>query len=200
MAKKQPLRLDLSPFPRLTWDSYFWTGQLTLKTWAKFQPRRGVDDEAKSAWLGPIHVAVPDATYPPHPTPEQCAACQHLFDNERAIRKNVLAEILANYPQWREEYREDYDLTRRELARSLPTIRSATALCGVVELSHIHVLKESLVGVAYLGFEFRCEWEREHGLGVMTHQGRIVSVGHAAESFMGWIAERDAAEHRKRKK
>jgi hypothetical protein len=44
----------------------------------------------------------------------------------------------------------------------------------------------------YVGFEFGCTWDDEHGLGVLMHGERVVDVGGAETAFLLWIAERDA--------
>jgi len=44
----------------------------------------------------------------------------------------------------------------------------------------------------YVGFSFRCAWDREHGLGVMMHGLRVVEVGGADVAVLEWIARRDA--------
>lgn len=59
------------------------------------------------------------------------------------------------------------------------------------------VLSVEKDGEAYIGFEFGCPWDREHGLGVMTHAGRVVEVGQADTSFNWprevWEARAEAA-------
>ena len=44
----------------------------------------------------------------------------------------------------------------------------------------------------YVGYEFGCEWEDEHGLGVLMHGTRVVDVGFADTAILLWIAEADA--------
>ena len=45
--------------------------------------------------------------------------------------------------------------------------------------------------MAYVGWEFGCTWDDEHGLGVMTHGNPIVNVG-AADIAFGWEAKNDS--------
>ena len=54
-------------------------------------------------------------------------------------------------------------------------------------LASVHVLDVANAGVAYVGFELGCDWDDEHGAGVMTHKTRIVSFG-GRGSFLEWIA------------
>jgi hypothetical protein len=62
---------------------------------------------------------------------------------------------------------------------------------SLVGLSTVHVLPVARDGVAYLGFEFGCVWDTEHGAGVMTHLDRVVATGQAAVSLTERIAEQD---------
>ena len=44
---------------------------------------------------------------------------------------------------------------------------------------------------AYIGFEFGCEWDEEHGLGVMMHKDSVVVIGQADTSFDSWVTFND---------
>lgn len=52
-------------------------------------------------------------------------------------------------------------------------------------------------GAAYVGYEFACAWDEEHGLGAMTHRDRVVAVGQADVAILEWIAEQDARPRKK---
>jgi hypothetical protein len=49
----------------------------------------------------------------------------------------------------------------------------------------------------YIGYEFGCEWEQEHGVGVMMHGTRVVEMGGADVAILEWIADRDARKRTK---
>ena len=63
---------------------------------------------------------------------------------------------------------------------------------------HVHqvalrALNDELAdGVPYVGFEFGCTWDDEHGLGILMHGQRAVEIGGADTAFLLWIAEQDA--------
>lgn len=44
----------------------------------------------------------------------------------------------------------------------------------------------------YIGYEFGCEWEEEHGLGVLMHGTKVIEVGFAETAHTLWIAGKDA--------
>jgi hypothetical protein len=62
-------------------------------------------------------------------------------------------------------------------------------LIGLDSVSVHPLLKE---GLPYIGYEFGCTWDDEHGLGVLMHGRRVVEVGDAGTAITLWIAERDA--------
>jgi hypothetical protein len=187
MAKKT---ITVPPFPPLWWDDFGWAGRITLPSWAGFAVRPGSRSKKVSDGTAHLDVAVEDDEAKTPPTAAQIKALQHLLDNEAAVASAVLRELFENYSDERENYDE-------EEGPALPELSAPDGLRSLVGLSHVHILYVAKAGAAYVGFEFGCVWEQEHGAGVMTHLGRIVESGHAAWSFETWIAERDA---RRRKK
>jgi hypothetical protein len=74
----------------------------------------------------------------------------------------------------------------------LPTVGSAEDLQSLISVQSIYVHQVSKNGRPYVGFEFACPWDDEHGLGVLMHGTRAVDVGGADTAFLLWIAERDS--------
>ena len=74
----------------------------------------------------------------------------------------------------------------------MPEIERIEQLRSLIGLSNVYVHAVSKDGMAYIGYEFGCTWDDEHGLGVMTHRNRIVEAGYADASFDEWTAKRDA--------
>jgi hypothetical protein len=184
-------QLTAEPFPPLTWDEFCWTGSITLASWSGFQSRLGpygaINSARASDGTARLYVAVPGDNQVA-PSPEQAEAVRHLLAHQSTVRDTVLAAILREYPAMRESYGYDDD----EADELMPEVSEAGHLRDLLGLSNIHVLTVAKEGTAYIGFEFGCTWDTEHGLGVMTHRGRVVEVGGADTSFLVWIAERDA--------
>ncbi len=178
--------LDVSPFPPLRWDEYVWAGEIALPSWAGFQTRRGpyagISSNDPSDGTVRLSVAVEDLKPRTQPTQSQVRGFQHLLDNEPAVSATVLLAMFDDYPEQQANYGDE----------PLPDIDKPSGLKALIGLSQIHVLFESKSDVAYVGFEFGCVWDEEHGAGVMTHLGRIVEVGPASASFLWTIAKRDA--------
>ena len=114
--------------------------------------------------------------------------------NQNQMRDAVLDKVFELYPLWREEYGFDQDDEEcvQEFLQFMPEIEDKEQLRKLMGLSYVHILDVAKEGVAYIGFQFGCTWENEHGLGIMTHKNRVVDVGQAADSSSPWKAMRDA--------
>jgi hypothetical protein len=76
-------------------------------------------------------------------------------------------------------------------SKGRPDFHTAEQLKNLIGLSQIHLLNVSKDEVAYVGYQFGCSWDDEHGLGFMTHKDRIIDFGGADKSFLTWIAKED---------
>jgi hypothetical protein len=173
-------------FPKLIFDAAhsMWSCEDTLGTWAGFQSRRGpyTSSDRDQPSDGAVHVSVqadadgvPDAK----PSAAQEAAYTFLKANERAVSEAILAAVFARYPEAKAAYEEATD----ESWPRLPEITTARELRQVMGLAIVHVLTTAKDGMSYVGFELGCDWEEEHGLGVLAHGLDVVAVGHADVSF-----------------
>jgi hypothetical protein len=129
------------------------------------------------------------------PTAEQAAAFQYLREHGRTIRDAILASVFAQYPQFREDYLDAFDEDDEEfpeIAAGVPVLDRPDQLTRLMGLGNVFLLAVATGGVAYIGFEFGCEWESGHGLGVLTHRARIIDLGQAPTAFDGRAAKADA--------
>jgi hypothetical protein len=174
--------LNYPPFPPLKWDQFFWVGDVVLPSWAGFQARRGaygaISSRKASDGTARLSIAPLDSTARSHPMLEQVAAYQHLLENEAAVADAVVRALLEYCPG------EAYDGDDEELMN----VSDPADLRPLIGLSSVHVLNVFHNGMACVGFEFGCVWDEEHGAGVMTHNGRVISTGQADCSFVEWIA------------
>ena len=79
-----------------------------------------------------------------------------------------------------------------DFAEDFPTITNEDDLKRNVGLYAVNIHQVNSDGVPYVGFEFGCEWDDEHGAGVLMHGTEVVDVGFADTAFLLWIAELDA--------
>lgn len=176
--------------PTLTWSESYWTTTINLPAWRGFQSRRGPyasrDTTESSDGTVEISFAAPDNDQNLQPSFEQENAYQFLVNEQVQIRDRILDAVFQEYPRFQDYYSDD------EVAEFAPAIDDPGELRGLIGLHSVHVLETVRESVAYIGFEFGCSWDPEHGLGVMTHRSRILKIGGADTSFLEWIAAADA--------
>ena len=198
-SKPSKPKLELPPFPPLEWDNGSWEGKIVLRSWRGFQVRQGaygtVSSNKPSNGTACLNVIALDDELA-LPTTEQTAACQYLLDHQEAIQSAVLQKIFDGYPDLRASYGYDEE----EAQEIMPDLVRPEQLKRFIGLSTVHLLSVAWDGVAYIGFEFGCTWDDEHGLGVMTHQKRIIEIGGADTAFLEWIAEGDMKACKKKEK
>jgi hypothetical protein len=90
----------------------------------------------------------------------------------------------------------------KAVIRVIRAIRAKHPEVGAKPKDHIELLGVTFHEVEsgrlpYLGFDFGCTWDEEHGLGLMTHGTRIVRVGGSDTAILPWIAKADAKKRKK---
>ncbi len=191
--------LDSPPFPPLHWDNTSWSGEVVLPSWAGFQDRSGsyASVGAKSPSDGTFSLSVDsagdddegdDEVEETPPTPEQAAAFQYLMDHESEVAAAVGRALVEYYAEAKQAYLAS---PYSDESLELPDVSNVDDLRPLIGLSGVHVLTVTHDGSAYIGFEFGCVWDDEHGAGVMTHRGRVIQAGQADMSFVEWVAELD---------
>lgn len=169
---------------------YSLQGTVHLAAWEGFQ-RRGVSYNAKDSKESPedtVKITVGEyvsAQSLLSLSPEQVAAYNFLVKEQSSIKQHIFNALLPEYNKWRQEY--GYE----EGDESMPDVAHTTEFKNLIGLSYVHILDLSKEGAAYVGYEFGCTWDEEHGLGVMTHKDRVIEIGSADTSFESWIAEKD---------
>lgn len=184
--------LNTPPFPQLEWSEYdWWDGMIVLPAWAGFQSRLGAYGSESSTTASDGSANLNIVTHGDKkilPSPEQAAAYQFLVEQQEAIRDSILQTIFDNYSEWQEQFGYDEE----EIEKYMPNIERPDQLKSLMGLSTVRIFDTSKNGLAYVGFEFGCTWDDEHGLGAMTHANRVVEVGGADTAILEWIADKDA--------
>jgi len=111
----------------------------------------------------------------------------YLIKNQQSILNSILSALIDIYPQLQEQYNYDED----EKSKYMPDIIKQEDFKKIIKPNTITIIDVAKDGMAYVGFGFDCEWDDEHGLGVMTHSSKIVRIGGADTSSLTWIAEQD---------
>lgn len=115
------------------------------------------------------------------------AAFEYLMSNQKVVLEQILSELLIRYPAMQEEYGYEDD----ELDEYMPNVSSILEFKELLIPKRIFILDIENDGISYVGFQFACSWDEEHGFGVMLHRNRVVAMGDADCAFLSWIAEKD---------
>ena len=175
--------LDSPPFPPLQWDNYRWVGALSLPAWAEFKM-----PDAESEPSVELGVQTP-GEQPSAPSPAQAAAFEFLMEHQERVREAILSQLLAEYPQWQ----DDFGYDEAEKAEFMPDVSATAQFKPLLELTGITIFSTEKAACAYVGVLCDCIWDPEHAFGAMVHRERVVQIGGADSAILEWIAQEDAA-------
>ena len=171
-------------------DELWWGAELQLPSWAGYQSRNGPYGSKDKP--GPSDGAVTLIFAPEgrglEPLGEQELRLISWFEQNEPMVSNAVKAAIINWcsPQSTER------AARFDFGDDFPVVSDDQDLRENVGLYSVNVHQLAADGLPYVGFEFGCEWEDEHGLGVLMHGTRVVDVGFADTAFLLWIAEEDA--------
>ena len=156
------------------WDEFFWVTKTNIHD-------RRIADAAVQLTFAPEGRAEGPLT-----DDEVASVLRALETLDEAVAAAVAA-IYSEYPSLQEQY--GYDETER--AQFMPDLDSLDGLYELIYLIGVMVHPIDRSGVPYVGFEFGCSWDTEHGAGVLMNGTRVVETGGADTAILLWIAERD---------
>lgn len=162
-------------------DDLWWTTTAVLPTW---QARKSASSNIAVQIL-----FAPEGRDDEALTGSEISSIVWVIQNEASILQSLLDSLFYQYPSLQEQY----DCSEWEKAQCMPDIESIDDLCKLINLDSVNVHPVSKNGIPYAGFEFRCTWDSEHGLGVLMHGNRTVEIGGADTVILLWIAKKDAA-------
>ena len=173
----------------ISWDGHDWTGTFVLRSWRGFQTRKGSygSMRSKDPSDGTVSLVLRGAE---QPTAREEKAVLWLMQNEGAVQKSMLEHLKQIYPALREQY----NYGEGDPDCYMPDVGDEHDFRGLIGLHSVFIHPLQREGLPYLGFEFGCTWDNEHGLGFMMHGDRVVDCGGADTSFLLWIAKKDAEE------
>jgi hypothetical protein len=174
-------------------DELWWGADLCLSTWVEYQSRRGpygsVDSPSPSN--GSVRFIFAPEGRDLAPLNEQEVALTLWFElNEPVVSKAVKEAVI--------DWCSPNNIVRNksfDFGEEFPSISSEHELRQFAGLHTVYMHQIISSGVPYLGYEFGCQWEEEHGLGVLMHGARCVEVGFADTAMMLWIAKKHEMGH-----
>ena len=187
-AKSAESKTAKNGLPKLKWDDGEWTAEVVLPAWKGFLSRLGPYNSSNSSRKGAGKARLQVLTFDDarvEPTVGQQRAWQELVANQDAVRDTMLRAIVKEYVRFRRANADELDdPMMAEVYGDLPKrIIKTDELRKLIGLSSVYIHPAAKGGVAYVGYGFGCEWEDEHGLGVMTHRRRVLGVGHEDVAF-----------------
>ncbi|TKK64093.1 hypothetical protein FC093_23350 [Ilyomonas limi] len=159
-------------------------GVLTLTTWNGYQSRQGhygtKDKEESSDGTVKVFVKGKSVDNVTISTEQQINAIKYLVDNSEQVRGALLTGLFNKLPELKEIYEE-----------LIPNITEIEDFKNFLGLTNLHIMPADKDNFAYIGFELGCDWDEEHGVGVMMHKDRVVAIGQADTSFDSWVTYDD---------
>lgn len=173
--------IDLKP-NIIIGDTY--EGILAMNSWMGFQSRQGFygsrDKDESSDGFVKVFVQGKEIDYVKTTTKQQVNAIRFLVDNSETVINALLVGLLNELPSLKEIY-EDL----------IPDIDNIEDFKNFIGLANLHIMNSDKDDFAYIGFELGCNWDDEHGVGIMMHKDRVVAIGQAETSFDSWVTFED---------
>ncbi|PHS09983.1 MAG: hypothetical protein COA78_11665 [Blastopirellula sp.] len=163
-------QLDMSPFPTMNWDDCeWWEGDISLA----FGKDTG------------LTVTPHDPSVSRLPSEAQRDALRYHLEHGEHIVSAVLDAFQPYYSEMRPRYVE---FLGDEVDQLMPPISTRDQLRELIDLRQVHIHPWMKSGIGYVGLQFGCTWDLEHGVGVLLHLARVVDIGGADVSF-AWAPE-----------
>jgi hypothetical protein len=170
---------------------FFWTTSAIFPSWNGFQNRSGAyasqGSSTPSDGSARIVFAPEGRGIDPLADSEK-SMIRWVIENEASISAALMMSLLKEYPSLQEQY----GYTDQEKADLMPDVSTAEDFRNLIGLHSVNVHPLQKNGIPYVGFEFGCTWDDEHGLGILMHGTRTVEIGGADTAILLWIAKKDA--------
>ena len=140
-----------------------------LPEWREFQSqnsRPGLEGERVMFMLEPEDGEIPDSLGEPA---AYSRAIEWFLGNQNQIKEAAL-DALAGYI---DVLRTDYGLDDEELN----AFSSKSQLVKMVDISFVHFYTQAKGGKPFFALELECNWDAEHGYGIMFHGSKVLDVG-----------------------
>jgi len=144
----------------LDWDDFQWVGQ--------------VEDLSPLGMEFEIHVETKDGE-PVLPHPRQVKIWQEV-ERDRAEYENLIRSALFGYYV---KMRPQYERAGPGWVANMPVIRHQDEIAEMILLNYLLIRWPYDEMDPAIGFSYACQWDQEHGAGVVIKDLRVVDVGGA---------------------
>ena len=181
----------MSEIPGLKKGEFGFEGKLVIDSWARYQTRNGaygaISSDEQSQGICRISTGGDMVQDDPKILESHIKSYEYIINHQEEIKGILLKRLFSEYPDLQDSYGYDAD----EKSEYMPDIESVDDFKNLIGLSNVHLMNVEKDGYAYIGYEFGCTWDDEHGIGFMTHKDRIIDFGGADSSFLTWVARKD---------
>ncbi len=162
MGSRKP---TVSTVPALKYEraTNWWIAKDQFPAFANYQvlfaSKRELSKRSRSASLEVAFVTPGLTQRRSHPAPAQLQAYEFFKAHEAGIADSVVHALLG--------------IARKS---GYPKLKTPDELQQLVDIQAVHVLPVAKDRLAYLRLGFFCVWDPEHGVDVLLHRDRVVSV------------------------
>lgn len=135
--------------------------------------------------LEPADVPVTILTKDRWPSEMQFLNCLWLQEMDETFSSFLLEAIFDAYPTIRSRY--DF-IAEEDMNELLPDLPAPSAVSQIVRLNGLSIHAVDHASTPYLGANFACAWDDEHGLGVLSCGTELLEVGTGEVAFDGNLA------------
>jgi hypothetical protein len=151
------------------WDGNEWTCRIDARAWRSLYASSDLE----------VVFLQPDEEHDRPPSTQQIGALARFVEAELILRPAVEGAIRAHYSRLRPRYLPHLEDPEGQMPEPL----GGRDFKRLHELQRLYVHRE--VGASiHVGLSFRALWEIEHGVGVLTLENKVVSVGEADTAFL----------------
>ncbi|MFX0069573.1 MAG: DUF6985 domain-containing protein [Candidatus Hermodarchaeota archaeon] len=120
-------------------------------------------------------------------TQEYINAYYYTVQNQKVMHENIMNSLMKKY----EKLKPLYGYEGKEADEFMPDVKDMNQFKNLIQLDLVHLLNVFKDNIAYVGYEFKCKWDPDHGLGFMTHMDRVFKCNIGDYAFTTWVAEED---------
>ena len=183
--------MSYSSYPEFSWDGYFWGTSANLPSWVGFQSRNGpygaISSAEKSSGIIKI-VFAPEGRDGSELNDSEKALVNWVVENEKEIHDSLIKLLFKLYPSIKVALSESDEDTLVSLSEINAPI-DIKSIVGVVSIN-VHQIEKG--GIPYVGVELGCDWDEEHGAGVLFYGAEPLEVGGADTAVLLWLAKKYA--------
>ena len=175
---------------KFVWNDYYWETEVNLPAFSGFQERKGPYGalSSDSPSTGDVSIAFSAEARDDSPINEEEKKLINWFLDNNSTVISVVKDILFRaYPEIKNGYIEEFGEEVADLFPPVTEVEDIKSVLGIVNI-HIHTIAKDNIPV--IGLEIGCDWEEEHGIGMLFWKDRILDFGQADTAFVNWIAKK----------